>query len=288
MKYKGSVIIPTYNRSDLLKLTLESIVKQNINLRDIEVIVCDDGSSDDTKSATYSFSKKLNIKYLFQEDKGFRAGKARNMGIKAADSNLCIFVDTGILLGSNTINEYIKCYESDNNTVIIGTVLGFHDLNANEDILTKVVDIRDIDKSIDTLMDKKVYDSRERYYNKYGEDLSKWKAPWVIMWGCNVGISKDSLLRVGLFDEYYNTWGGEDTDLGIALYKNNNKFISNKKCVAVDTPHAKHHSMISEPKEFQMKLIGKAKYMNDKYNDISTRLAMYYDYYDLNELLSIE
>jgi cellulose synthase/poly-beta-1,6-N-acetylglucosamine synthase-like glycosyltransferase len=43
-----SLIIPTYNRSSLLKYTMESLLQQNYNLDRIQVIVSDDGSSDDT------------------------------------------------------------------------------------------------------------------------------------------------------------------------------------------------------------------------------------------------
>lgn len=288
MKYKASIIIPTYNRSNLLKLTLKSIQNQNINLNDIEVLVCDDGSSDDTKDIVNLFSKNLNIKYLFQEDKGFRAAKARNMGIKESESDLCIFLDSGILLGRKVVNEYLKSYKKNKDSVIIGTVLGFDNINSNEKILNELVFFDDVDEIIKILKDKNIEDTRFSYYRKYGEDLSVWKAPWVVMWSGNMAISKEKLLKVGLFDEIYNSWGGEDTDLAIALFKNKTKFILNNNCIGVDTPHKKYHSMISDPIKFQKEFLKKLRYMNDKYKDLSTKLAMYYDYSYLNTLLEIE
>ena len=55
-----SVVIPTYNRAVLLKRALESLVNQTY--KNFEVIICDDGSTDNTKEVVDSFNGKLNIK----------------------------------------------------------------------------------------------------------------------------------------------------------------------------------------------------------------------------------
>jgi len=58
--YKASIIIPTYNASRLLSYTLNSILKQNIDINDIETIVVDDGSSDNTKELVEQYKKFLS------------------------------------------------------------------------------------------------------------------------------------------------------------------------------------------------------------------------------------
>ncbi|MBY0445348.1 MAG: glycosyltransferase, partial [Burkholderiales bacterium] len=75
-----SIVIPTYNRADLLRYTLESLVLQTLDKQLFEVIVVDDGGSDNSEEVVRAFAEQLNIKYFWQEDKGFRAGKARNIG----------------------------------------------------------------------------------------------------------------------------------------------------------------------------------------------------------------
>lgn len=286
-KFKVSIIIPTYNRANLLRKTLSSIVMQDTEKESIEVIVCDDGSSDNTKEVANEFKSLLNIEYLYQEDKGFRAGSARNMGIKCARGELCVFIDTGILLSSNTVSNYIKIYEYDKDSVIIGSVLGFDNLNANEEIINKYINLSDTDKIIKKLNRLNVRDSREIYYERYGDDLSRWKAPWVVFWTCNVGVSKSKLLKVGLFDEYYNTWGGEDTDLGIALFKSKGNFILSRECLGVDMPHKKY-LLETSSEEFTKNHLEKLAYMYKKYDDYATKIAVYYDYWYLNELLEID
>ena len=47
-KLKASVIVPTYNRKKLLNYTLESLSKQTMNKEEYEIIICDDGSNDNT------------------------------------------------------------------------------------------------------------------------------------------------------------------------------------------------------------------------------------------------
>jgi glycosyltransferase involved in cell wall biosynthesis len=88
-KFEISVIIPTYNRSKLLCYTLNSLVKQSLPKDRYEVIICDDGSHDDTAQITEKYKSFLNIKYVFQEDKGYRPASARNNGIKLASGKVC-------------------------------------------------------------------------------------------------------------------------------------------------------------------------------------------------------
>jgi len=86
-----SVIIPTYNRADQLKIALESLCSQTF--KDFEVIVCDDGSTDNTKEIVDSFRNKLDIKYIWQQNWGGPA-KPRNVGIKNSTGEWICFLDS--------------------------------------------------------------------------------------------------------------------------------------------------------------------------------------------------
>jgi glycosyltransferase involved in cell wall biosynthesis len=72
-----SVVIPTYNRRDELRQTLETLTAQEFPAKEFEVIVADDGSSDDSAEVARSFDGPLQVKYVFQEDLGYRAGAAQ-------------------------------------------------------------------------------------------------------------------------------------------------------------------------------------------------------------------
>jgi len=84
-----SVIIPTYNRANLVSRAIESVLAQT--LRDLELIVVDDASTDNTKKILASFQDK-RISYIRQnENKG--APAARNVGIKCANGLFIAFLD---------------------------------------------------------------------------------------------------------------------------------------------------------------------------------------------------
>ena len=83
-----SVIIPTYNRASFLPNAITSILHQTYE--DYEVIVIDDGSTDETPRVLKQFEGK--IKVLFQKNRG--ASAARNLGIQEADGNYISFLDS--------------------------------------------------------------------------------------------------------------------------------------------------------------------------------------------------
>ncbi len=85
-----SVIIPTYNRADLLPETLTSVLGQT--LADIEVIVVDDGSTDDTAGVVAGMADS-RLRHIKNERTGLPAA-GRNVGISAARADLLAFVDS--------------------------------------------------------------------------------------------------------------------------------------------------------------------------------------------------
>ena len=88
---KISVIIPTYNRAKFLPKTLNSIINQSYQID--EIIVVDDGSSDNTKEVVQNFiSEYPFIKYFYQENSG--VSSARNKGIKVALNEWIAFCDS--------------------------------------------------------------------------------------------------------------------------------------------------------------------------------------------------
>jgi len=87
-----SVIMPTYNRVNTLPRSLRSIINQNRH--DIEVIVVDDGSTDDTDEVVAHFiaESPILIRYFYRSNGG--CASARNMGIKSASGEIISFLDS--------------------------------------------------------------------------------------------------------------------------------------------------------------------------------------------------
>lgn len=86
-----SVIIPTYNRADLLDRCLDSLVRQTFG--DFEVLVCDDGSTDDSRDVAERYKDRLELRYLWDENWGGPA-RPRNRGIAEARGEWICFLDS--------------------------------------------------------------------------------------------------------------------------------------------------------------------------------------------------
>jgi glycosyltransferase involved in cell wall biosynthesis len=86
-----SVVIPTYNRADLLRECLQSLVDQTYKA--FEVLVCDDGSTDNTAEVVVDFEAQLNIRHLERENAGGPAAP-RNLGIAHAKYEWICFLDS--------------------------------------------------------------------------------------------------------------------------------------------------------------------------------------------------
>jgi GT2 family glycosyltransferase len=252
----------------------------------MEVIVVDDGSSENVKTAINPYFKKLNLKYFYQEDKGYRAAAARNIGIKNATAPICIFLDSSLILGKNAIKEHLRIHqEEEKSCAVIGYVFGFDGYNENYASLVELIDPYKPEQSIEVLKNYKILDSREPLYQKHGDDLQNWPAPWIIFWTCNVSARRESIIEADMFDESYTTWGGEDTDLALALEKLGVKFVFNRSIETIHYPHEKTYPWSINNKEGYKDFKEKQLYMHQKYNTSATKLWLESDCMELNDEL---
>lgn len=95
-----SIIIPTYNRGERLKDTIQSALNQRY--KDYEIIIVDDGGTDETHQIVQSFSSN-KIHYFWKEN-GER-GAARNFGILKSSGNYITFLDSDDIIFSNHLSE---------------------------------------------------------------------------------------------------------------------------------------------------------------------------------------
>ncbi len=110
-----SVIVPTYNRASLIVDALNSIYKQSY--RPLEIIVVDDGSTDDTETVVQNWidecnqDKDLCVRYIYQENKG--GNPARNQGIKESSGDFVAFLDSDDLWHLDKIEKQMAVFEND-------------------------------------------------------------------------------------------------------------------------------------------------------------------------------
>lgn len=189
-----SVIIPTYNRAELLRRAIQSLVSQTY--KDFEVIVCDDGSTDHTQEVVSAFSDFLELKYIREENFGGPA-RPRNNGIRAASNEWICFLDCDDWWYPNKL-EIISQY------VDRGDIL-YHDLH--------------------------IYNKGGRTFRKVkGRKL---KPPVYIDLITNssaiatssVVVRKNVLTKVDMFDEDRNLIAMEDFDVWLKISRITEEFV---------------------------------------------------------------
>ena len=179
-----SVVIPTFNRKNSLNKTLQSLINQNYPQNKYEIIVCDDGSTDDTPALMKSTQNgaSVEIKYFVQANSG--PASARNLGIREAKGEIIGFIDDDCIAVPDWINSTLKHFGQPK----IGGVQG------------------------PTLQISKI-PLRKKVFN-YARTANVTKQDYSYA-SCNIFYRKDILDAIKGFDSNFPVpcWG-EDTDLG--------------------------------------------------------------------------
>lgn len=112
-----SVITPTYNRGEILKETIQSVLNQTYH--NFEYIIVDDGSTDNTKEIVQSFQDK-RIKYISQQHVGTPAS-GRNTGIKNAKGEFIAFLDSDDIWFPQKLEIQLKEFQKNADFLILAT-----------------------------------------------------------------------------------------------------------------------------------------------------------------------
>lgn len=195
-----SVIIPTYNRADVVRRCLVSLTKQTF--KDFEVLVCDDGSTDHTFLVVEEFFKHLDIIYDYDTNFGGPA-RPRNRGINRARAKYLAFLDSDDWWAPEKLKKSLLPLER-------GADIVFHDLY--------------MVSSINQTRFKTKVKSRQTYNNVYIDLLCQGG----ILPNSSVVVKTNIMRQIGGFCEDKELIATEDYDawLRIAQKTNNFKRIS--------------------------------------------------------------
>lgn len=191
-----SLIIPTHNKLALLRRTLASLERQTIPFAGFEVVVIDDGCTDETPAYLAGYTGPLKLRGVRNPANRGRAA-ARNAGLRVAGGELVVFLDDDM----EVVPEFLAAHrafhagaaETGGARVGIGNVV-----NAPEVTDSPIV----------------------RYMSTRGAQKIQGRGalPWKYFSTNNASVRRVDLDRVGLFDEEFVTYGFEDLELGYRLH----------------------------------------------------------------------
>ncbi len=191
-----SVVIPAYNKGELLRATISSALAQDFT--DYEIIVIDDGSTDNCKAIVTAFTDP-RVRYFYQANSGLPAA-ARNSGIRHSGGEYIAFLDADDVWHREKLS---KCYEAFKKHPGIGLVCHKEII---KDVSGNVVRMTDLPSSDLDVFRKLLFS---------GNCLS----PSATV------VRKEALLEIGAFREYPEFFSVEDYDLWIRLSKRNRFFF---------------------------------------------------------------
>jgi len=207
-----SVIVPTYNRCETLRETLTCLANQDLNPRQYEVIVIDDGSPDATAGMVSEMAAIMpcSLRYLRHENHG--AGYTANRGLRAAKAPLVLLIADDIQLMPETLSEHLRSHQAHSEREVC--VLGRVDQSPE---LKQTVFIKNWDPF------------------QFRDLTGVATLPYYRFWICNVSAKRDFLIRQNGFREA-DGWAGPhnhcDCELGYRLKKDGLKLLYNEKARA--------------------------------------------------------
>lgn len=216
---KTALIISTYNWPEALNLCLKSVLIQKI-FPD-EIIIADDGSDERTQKLVKHVKEKfpVRVKHVWQEDRGFRLAKIRNRAIINSESDYLVFVDGDILLHPYFIYDHVKNRKP--NFFITGSRV----LLSEKETASRL-------NSENYLFKWLNYSAKNRINGIHNDFLSllisKENKGIYNIRGCNMSFWKDDLVEVNGFDEQFEGWGREDSDVVLRLLSRGRKKLKLK------------------------------------------------------------
>ena len=189
-----SVIIPTYNRSSYLRLCLEYLEAQS--RKDFDVLVIDDGSTDDTPETLSAIAERTALRLRVITQPNGKTPTARNRGIAEARTDICIMIGDDMLVSERFVDTHLQLHLARPEKHVVG--LGWVRWDTVHQPVSAFMQWQE-DKQFD-----------------FAPLLAGDKPDWRRFYGSNFSC-KTCLLRETPYDERFVGYGFDDVELGYRL-----------------------------------------------------------------------
>jgi glycosyltransferase involved in cell wall biosynthesis len=193
-----SVVIPTYNRCSTLLRCLQALEQQTLDRARYEIIVVDDGSTDETVRA---MNEQPSVRF-FQQPQNAGPAAARNVGIRAAVGTYVLFLGDDIIARPQVLEQHMKAHAQAPGQHI--AILGYAPWAQDQEI---------------TPLMRYLFEGHDFRFRQFQYDaiVDPDNVTFGFFYTCNLSLNREFLLGNGLFDEDFPYAYGEDTELAYRL-----------------------------------------------------------------------
>lgn len=205
---KTALLISTYNWPAALEVVLESLTQQT-KIPD-EVLIADDGSRDETLAVIKKFSETFSVpvKHFWQEDKGFRKSMILNKAVASTACDYIIQIDGDCIMHNKFVEDHMAKAQK-------GMYLYGARVNILPDAVSKVItdkitsfnyfskEIKNNTRTLHIPILSKLYGAHKGISKKFR--------------GCNVSYWRKDFIAVNGYNEDFEGWGREDSDLVLRM-----------------------------------------------------------------------
>ena len=209
-----TVIIPTKNRAAKLAATLECLCRQALDAQHFEIVVVDNGSSDQTEEALGKFVNRFPFWKVVREPTP-GAAAARNRGFEVSSGEIILFLDDDILADPWLLEEHLKFHDQFAGVAVLGTIRYQWDTQNGK--ISPLVQL-----FIEHPEFLQSFDFRDPT-----------NVPFLHFYTGNLSIPRSLFARVGGFDESFSFYGFEDIDFGYRLTQLGHRIVHNPRASAV-------------------------------------------------------
>jgi len=206
-----SLLLSTYNWPEALEVTVNSVFAQS--KLPGEIIICDDGSAASTQEVIDRLRKVANVPviHVWQPDEGFQLSRIRNKGLAAASGAYILQIDGDIILHKHFVRDHL-----------IQATRG-HFYSGNRFYLSpalskEILDLRTTSVPVVPAFSKNVIRQlRIPALQKLFARYYHWEKEYQFILGCNMGFWREDIFRINGYDEAFEGWGSEDTEMAFRL-----------------------------------------------------------------------
>lgn len=194
---RATIQLCTYNRAPLLERVLEACFEQTLDAHAYEVVLVNDGSTDDTPAVIARARERATCRFEVIEQANAGLARGRNAGIARATGERIIFIDDDVLPLPNFVEEHLRSHAAHPLGIVRGGAINVENF---EDLPPPVWSIKD-------------------YSGNF-------------FWTTNVSVPLTTIRAIGGFNESFSEYGWEDIDVGLRLRFGGVKASFNAKALA--------------------------------------------------------